>query len=482
MDFQRILALSFLVLPILGVVVSNIFTGKNRRHARRFTAAVVTAMQACAAAAFFVLMKLSGQESYPFSLLPSDGGRPYFALTPFGLVMIFCAGLVGFASVLTASRTIRYKTNSFTNLLMILLIVMTGICVARDLFTLYAFMEVTGITSFIMIAIYREDESLEGAFKYLTMSCIAGVLILAGLAFLFLLSGSLRYEDLNVEALEAVSPSAKGLVYASAALLLAGFCIKSGAAPFHNWLPDAYQSADSAVSILLSGIVTKAAGIYGLLTVARIFSPLAGLRAALVSIGLFSVAVGALLALRQKNFKRVCAYSSVSQMGYVILGIGAGTPLGFLGAAAHIFSHAAFKSTLFTNAAALREQTGTLDMDEMGGLQKQMPVTAFTSVIAFLSTAGIPPLFGFWSKFTIVLALWLSGMQGAAWLALLLSVLTGAYFLRLQRKVFFGKPKESFSAVTEVNGGIRAAEIMLTIFTVAGGIAYPFVLSFLGFV
>lgn len=482
MDSLRFFALSFLVLPILGIFVSNILTGGSRRSKRRFAAACVAVLQSCSAAAAFALLQLRGLEDYPFSLLPGDTGRPYFALTPFGLVILFCAGIVALTSVLIASRTVRYKTNSYTNLLMILLLAMTGICIARDLFTLYAFMEVTGIASFIMIAIYREDESLEGAFKYLTMSCIAGVFILAGLALLFLISGSLRFEELNVEAMETISPSAKGLLYASAALLLSGFCIKAGAAPFHNWLPDAHQSADTAVSVLLSGIVIKAAGIYGIMTVSRIFSPLSGLRPALACIGVFSVAAGALLALRQNHFKRVCAYSSVSQMGYVILGISAGTPLGLVGAAAHIFSHAMFKSTLFTNAAALHEQTGTLDMNEMGGLQKQMPVTSFTSVIAFLSTAGIPPLSGFWSKFTIVLALWMAGMHGAAWLALLLSLFTGAYFLRMQRKVFFGKPKDSLAGVTEVNGGIRAAEILLTVFTAAGGLAYPFLLAFLGFV
>ncbi len=480
MDIQRMLALSFLVLPVAAILISNLLTGKARRAARKWITGAVAALQACAAAVSFALLIRSGAASYPFCLLAADTGRRYFALTPFGLVTMFCAGVVCLAGVMVAGRTVKYKTNSYTNLLMILLLAMTGICIAQDLFTLYAFMEVTGIASFIMIAIYREDESLEGAFKYLTMSCVAGVLILAGLAFLFLLSGTLHYEELDAARLAAVSPSARFLLYASAACLLSGFCIKAGVAPFHNWLPDAYQSADSSVSVVLAGIVTKAAGIYGIAVVTGVFSKLPGVRTALVCVGLFSIAVGALLALRQNNFKRVCAYSSVSQMGYIVLGIGACTPLGLIGAAAHIFSHAMFKSTLFTNAAALREQTGTLRVDRMGGLQKQMPVTAFTSVLAFLSTAGIPPLAGFWSKFTVVLALWLAGLHGAAWLALLLSIFTGAYFLRLQRKVFFGKPKEELSGVHETGGGIRAAEVLLTVFTVAGGIAYPFVLAFLG--
>ena len=479
-EFLRILALCFLALPVLAIFVSNLLKGRHRRALRRVLSMTVAALTAADAAVCFALLVGGGRSEYSFSLLASGDARAYFALTPFGLVVLFCAGVVCFASELVAMRTIRSKTNSFTNLLMILLLAITGICLARDLFTLYAFMEITGLASFTMIAIYREDESLEGAFKYLTLSCVAGAFILAGLSFLFMLTGSLHFEDIDVASLLGESPSARVLLYAAAALLLSGFCIKTGAAPFHNWLPDAYQSADTSVSVLLSGIVNKSAGIYGVMTVMRLFAPLPGIRTALASVAVFSIALGALMAQRQKHFKRVCAYSSVSQMGYILLGLAACTPLGLIGAAAHVFSHSMFKSTLFADAAAVHEQTGTFDIDEMGGLQKQMPVTSFTSVIAFLSAVGIPPFAGFWSKLTIVIALWLSGMQAAACLALLLSILTGAYFLRLQRKVFFGRPNPKLSQVSAMHGGIRAAQILLTVFTVAGGLAYPLILAFLG--
>ena len=156
--------------------------------------------------------------------------------------------------------------------------------------------------------------------------------------------------------------------------------------------PDAHQSADTSVSVLLSGVVIKGRWyLWAVLTIATLFNDLRPIRASLAVLGLLSIVVGALLAYRQNHFKRVVAYSSVSQMGYILLGISTGTPLGIIGALAHVFSHAAFKSTFFANAAALHEQVGTLEMDEMGGLEKQMPITSFSSVIAFLSTAGIPP-------------------------------------------------------------------------------------------
>ena len=481
MDSCRALVVLFIFLPVAALVVSNILTGSSRRRIRHYIAAAVAVIQAILSVYCFVWMTMDGIESYPFSLSsPGISASSYFALNRPGLVVMFVEAVVCFTSVLVASSTITYKTNSYTNLLMILLLSMNCITVSQNLFSVYVFMEIAGIASFIMIAIYREDISLEGAFKYLVMSCIAGASILTGCAFLFTLTGSLQFADLNVSGLIGGSTSTQVMLSASAVLLLSGFLIKAGVAPFHNWLPDAYQSADASVSVILSGAVNKAAGIYGIITVMRIFKDLPGIHEAVAVLGLFSVAAGALLALRQDNFKRIIAYSSVSQMGYIILGLAAGTSLGLIGAVAHIFSHAIFKSTLFTDSAAVNRQTGTLDTNEMGGLENQMPVTACTSVVAFLSTSGIPPLSGFWSKFTIVLALYMADMKAAAGLALLFSIFTGCYFMRLQRKVFFGKPLEKFKNVREAGGGIIAAEIMLTVLTVAGGLLYPFILRFLG--
>ena len=484
MKIQTILALSFGAVPILVILLSNLFQGAGRRQARRILAAGAAGLQAINAAVSLWLLLNSGESSFAFSLndiltAAEDATRESFALTPFGLVILFCAGIVCLCSVLIASRTVRQKTNSYTNLLMILMLSMTGLVTATDLFTLYAFMEVTGVASFILIAMFREDASLEGAFKYLVMSSVAGVLIVSGLALLFMQAGSLRFADIRVGDLLYASHSKRTLLFASAALMLSGFCIKAGAAPFHSWLPDAHQSADTAVSVLLSGIVIKAAGVYGLMTIARLFAKMEAVGLSLRIIGLLSVVAGALLALRQSHFKRVAAYSSVSQMGYLLLGIGSGSALGYVGAAAHVFSHAMFKSTLFANAAALHEQAGTLELGEMGGLQKKMPVTGVTSVIAFFSTAGIPPFAGFWSKLLILLALWLAGEKAFACAGLGASLLTGAYFLRLQRKAFFGKLPERFENIKEIDGGVRAAEILLTVFTVAGGLLFPLLLQYL---
>jgi multicomponent Na+:H+ antiporter subunit D len=179
----------------------------------------------------------------------------------------------------------------------------------------------------------------------------------------------------------------------------------------------------------------------------------------------------------QTDFKKMLAYSSISQIGYIILGLGCGTALGIIGAVFHLFNHSIFKTLLFVNSAAVEEQSGTTDMNKLGGLQEKMPVTNATSLIAFLSTAGVPPLAGFWSKLLIVIALWQSGFYTYASIAVIASVLTLAYLLIMQRKVFFGKLADGLQNVQEAGFGINLAASILAIITIVVGVLFPFIFN-----
>ena len=175
--------------------------------------------------------------------------------------------------------------------------------------------------------------------------------------------------------------------------------------------------------------------------------------------------------------KRMLAYSSINQVGYIIIGFGTGTVLGVAGAVFHLFNHAIFKSQLFANAAAIETQVGSRDMDKMGGLAQRMPITGATSAIASLSVAGIPPLAGFWSKLLIIIALFISGHYIYAVIAVLASVLTLAYFLSLQRRVFFGKITQEMAAVAEAGAGLLFPAVALSSITVALGLVFPFIIG-----
>jgi len=158
-----------------------------------------------------------------------------------------------------------------------------------------------------------------------------------------------------------------------------------------------------------------------------------------------------------------------------IEGFGVATPLGIMGAVFHLFNHSIFKSLLFVNAAAVEIETGTTDMNKMGGIAQKMPVTGATSVVALLSTCGIPPLAGFWSKLIIIVALWQCGNYAYASLAILASILTLAYLLSMQRRVFFGKLASGFENMREARLGIMLISILLAAIVIGTGAAFPYV-------
>jgi multicomponent Na+:H+ antiporter subunit D len=226
--------------------------------------------------------------------------------------------------------------------------------------------------------------------------------------------------------------------------------------------------------VLLAGIATKVSGIYALVRLATtVFPPSESLNQVLMLVGAVSIVVGALAALGQRDVKRLLAYSSISQVGYIVLGLGCGTPLGIAGAVFHLFNHAVFKSLLFVNAAALEGQLGTTEMDRMGGLGQKMPVTGFTSVIGVLSTAGVPPLGGFWSKLVIIVALWQAHHHAYAVIAVMFSVVTLAYLLVFQRKVFFGQTPDSLAGVREAPREVVVAALALAGLTLGIGLLFP---------
>jgi len=163
-------------------------------------------------------------------------------------------------------------------------------------------------------------------------------------------------------------------------------------------------------------------------------------------------------------------------VGYIILGLGCGSPLGILGAVFHLFNHSVFKSLLFVNSAAIEQRLGTTDMNRMGALGPRMPVTSVTSTIAVLSTAGIPPMAGFWSKLIIVIALWQSHDYGYAFLAVLMSVVTLGYLLLMQRRIFFCETSDDLSGVREASFSVVLPAVVLAAITVGVGVLFPWVL------
>lgn len=425
---------------------------------------------------------------YPF--LPWGASRDFLglffvfnlAIDSLTLIMLLTIGIVAFVSLVVARNTITEARQRFyfINLLLICVIGMNTIVLARDIFSLYVFIEITSVASYILISLDRNNKvAIEGTFKYFILSAIATIFILLAIAFFLLAAGDLSFGAIH----KAFYNSGNALILKIASsLFLCGLFIKSGVAPFHGWVADAYCAAPACVSVLLAGIVTKVAGVYVLL---RLFGSVFVLNPALQNIflfmGAFSIVLAALAALTQDDFKRMLAYSSISQIGYIVLALGCATPLAFAGAVLHFFNHAIFKSLLFVNSAVLEKQFGSTDMNKLAGFGPKPSLTNFTSLTGLLSTAGIPPLSGFWSKLIIIIALLGSGRWVYAAVALLASVLTLAYFLSFQRRVFFIKtgslvPAQStLEPAGKVPFGLRVSEISLCIITALAGVGLIFV-------
>ncbi|MDO9541059.1 MAG: proton-conducting transporter membrane subunit [Kiritimatiellia bacterium] len=388
-------------------------------------------------------------------------------------VMLLAIAIVVAATLLVGRVTMpdEIRRCNFANLVMLAMIGMNGVVLCADLFSIYVFVEIAAVASFILIASEKSRAGFEGAFKYFVLSAVASISMLTAIALLFLVSGSTGFAGVAI----AISRLGGGqpLVLLALALFIGGLFIKAGLVPFHGWVPDAYASAPSAVSVLLAGIVTKTTGVYVLI---RLVMDVLGfnphVQDVLMLVGALTLTVAAFAALVQTDMKRMLAYSSISQVGYIILSFGTGTPLGLAGAVFHLFNHAIFKSLLFVNAAAVEKQTGLRDMNAMGGLAARMPLTGTTSVIGLLSTAGVPPLAGFWSKLVIILALWQSGHYAYASIAVLTSLITLAYFLIMQRKIFFGLLRPGFEKVTEAFD-LAVPTVVLAAITVAIGLIIP---------
>ena len=394
------------------------------------------------------------------------------ALDGFSLFMLVAVALVGLAASLFSIDYMEHygsKAN-FYALYLVMMAGMNGLVLASDLFSVYIFLEVAAVASYALVAFGLGHDELEAAFKYLMLSVVASAFIVAAIAIVFGMTGSLDFAAVAA----ALQELHAGPVLAIAsAFLLLGFGLKAALVPFHAWLPDAHPSAPAPISAVLSGLLIKVSGVYAM---TRIFLNVFGLTPALstvlMGLGAVSMVVAAFLALGQKDMKRMLAYSSISQVGYVVLGIGIGTPLGIAGGLFHLFNHALAKGLLFLTSGSVQQATGTRDLDSMGGLAKRMPVTAATNLIGALSIAGVPPLNGFWSKLLIIVALVQAGHPIYAVIAVLVSVLTLWYYLLMQRKAFVGKLNEKWAAVKEAPFWMTAATVLLALLCLGIGILF----------
>lgn len=369
------------------------------------------------------------------------------------LSMLIVINLIGCMAGIFAIPYINKYTgeNYFYSLFALMVAGMNGVVMTGDLFNLFVFLEVSVIASYALVAFGSSRDELEASFKYQVLGGIASLLILFSLALVYWYTGTVNMAD---AAGILKSGGAPGTVIFIQLFMVAGFGLKAAMIPFHAWLPDAHSSAPSPVSAMLSGVLIKAIGVYAILRLFFTMFPVTiQMSYAITTIGVLSMVVGVILAIGQWDMKRLLAYHSISQMGYVIMSAGIAmiimsnggdkkiAALALTGGLFHMFNHAAFKGLLFLNAGALEYATGTRNLKELGGLSEVMPVTSATSLGASLSISGIPPFNGFFSKLIIIIAAVQGRFYFLALLAVLVSIVTLASFMKVQRYAFLDKIK-----------------------------------------
>ena len=369
-------------------------------------------------------------------------------------LLIFIVTCISFLVVIYSLSYMRKYTSlhNFYSLLMLMIAGMNGVILSGDMFNLYVFLEIASISSYALVGFGVENEELEASFKYLVLGSVASSFILFGIALLYGRTGTLNMADMARQ-IQASGGMGK-LEMLVAGMFLMGFGLKAAMVPFHAWLPDAHPSAPAPISAMLSGLLIKVLGIYAIV---RIFFNVFGMSAEatpvffniFIALGLISMIVGALLAIGQWDFKRLLAYSSISQMGYVMLGFGIGNPLAIAGALFHLLNHAVFKSLLFLCSGSFEHRTKTRQLRELGGLSGKMPLTSFSTVFGSLSISGIPPFGGFWSKLFIIMGAIAAGKYMIAAVTVLVSFMTVIYYVKVQKHALFGELPAKLQKIKE---------------------------------
>lgn len=430
----------FVILPLAAAFLIPLI-GKKIKIAGE--AASIAATLSLAALSFLVAALMAAQKVliYNIGKWPTPAGIPMI-VDGFSIFFLVIINVIAFLVAIYSIDYVKRYTDTWKFFTLFLLMVagMNGVVISGDIFNLYVCLEIAAIAGYSLVAFDVDAQALEASFKYAVMGAVGSSFMLLGIALLYSYTSTLNMADM---ALSIASKGASKIMPFASALFLMGFGLKAALVPFHAWLPDAHSKAPTPISAMLSGLLIKVLGVYAL---SRIFFNIFGMtpQVSMILIGLavISMVVASVLAFGQTDIKRLLAYSSISQIGYIALGLGVCTPLSIMGALFHLFNHSISKSLLFLNAGAIEQSTGTRDLRKMPGILDRSPVTGYTNLIGTMSICGIPPLGGFWSKLIIIFACIQADRPILAFIAAAVSALTLGYYFKAATPILFGS-KES---------------------------------------
>ena len=389
----------------------------------------------------------------------------------FMLVLVTTIGVVvtTFAKESVEKEIVKEKIHLFYTCYLLCFAGLLGMSITGDVFNIFVFLEISSLSAYALISMSDDRRALTASFRYLVMGTVGATFYIIGVGLIYMATGSLNIADLAVK-LPAVADTQT--VRAALAFLIVGLSLKLALFPLHSWLPNAYAYAPSAVSAFIAATATKVAVyvmlrvIFTIFGVSYVFGTM-NLGPAILSLAIMGMFAASAMAISQKNVKRLLAYSSIAQIGYIMLGISFATVTGLSGGIVHLFNHALIKCCLFMVMGCVFFRINSTDIKDMAGLGKRMPFTMAAFVIGGLSLIGVPSTVGFISKWYLMQAAFEAGSWVIAIMIPLSSLLAVVYIWRVVEVAYFSPSPDGETAIKEA-----PVSMQIPIWVMVAGIFY----------
>ena len=454
--------------PIIVFLVGFLGEELKVEKLREVAAVATSAVSVVAIYVLYTMVKSEPDGILVFNLQAPPPLGACFEIDMLGIFMALSVTLLTFFATLYSVKYMEHDTRltEFYTLLSAMSVGMVGVAFAGDFFTLFVFWELMCVSSYILVA-FRKDAwgPIEAGFKYLVMSALGAAIIFLAMAFLYGMAGTVNFAQLS----NALRGQPMSLwLYMVFGLLVVGFGIKSAIVPMHTWLPDAHPEAPSPISAMLSGMLIET-GLYGLCRVLFLVFKPPSFSITIAALSVLTMCFANLLALLQPDIKRLLAYSSIAQMGYMLVGLSAGSAYGILGLAAHVFNHSLMKGLAFLSSGSIVHITGTREIEKMKGVGRMMPLTTLTLFVALLGLGGVPTTSGFISKFILFNSALGAGMWWLALIGVINSAFSMAYYLRVM-KILVSAPAEGGKKINEAPSLMVAVTVVMAALIILFGI------------
>ena len=445
--------LVYLILILLAGALLSLIVGKWSALGSRIISAAILAIDLVLTLSVFFIPKIPGQQwliNLKVDWIPELGIGFHFALDGISLLLLLLTFFIGFISIIFSWKEINQKVGFFNFNFLLTLAGIVGVFLSLDLFLFYFFWELMLIPMFLLIGIWGNENRTAASYKFFLFTQIGGLLMLISILTIYFIHGhstgtyTFDYEQLIGTKMSATTS------YLIMLGFLAAFFVKLPVIPLHNWLPDTYTAAPTSVTLLLAALLSKTAA-YGLIRFIYPLFPDAAASFAPVGmiLGIVGILYGAKLAYAQTDLKRLIAYTSISHMGFIILGVFAFNQLAFQGVVMQMLAHGISIGALFIIAGILIERLHTRELDMMGGLWSKVPALGAMGIVFSMASLGLPGFGNFIAEFLILLGTFKANivMASVASVGLLASAI---YTLRMIQRIFFGKIKVELK-ITDIN-------------------------------